>query len=176
MRRTFGIVLAILGLVVNSVVVNADETSDAKKAIQAQYNAHITAHHKKDAKALLAGYSKDYIGVSAGGTKRTYAQLEKEMGIVFTYLKTFKGTISIQKLTLKGNQATVVTKEHAEFSISNPQTQKTVELIVDETNEDVWAKSGKIWLKKASKNLTNKTKMDGKEVDVKAISMKKAKN
>ena len=146
----FGI-LTVLLLLLNPAMLMADATSDAKKAIQKQLDAYLLAHEKRDVKGVLAVYSKDYVGVSAGGTKREYPRVEQEMAMVMPMLRTFKEKISIEKISLKGNLATITVREHAEFSVQNPQSKKVVEVIVDEDNEEVWIKSGKVWLKKASK-------------------------
>ncbi len=143
-------------------ILRADATADAKTAIQSAYAKQTAAINKKDVQGVVAVYSPDYLAIGTNGRKnRTLAETKQQLAMLFTKGQNIKATQTIQKITVKGNQATVLVKEHAEFSLPDLQ-QKLHRLISNSNAEDIWVKSGKSnWLKKQSKTLSNKGTVDG---------------
>lgn len=141
----------------------ADATADAKKAIQAAYNAGNAATGKKDMNKMFANDSPDFVAVRNGQTI-TLAQAKAAVKQFFPAVKSIKDVSVVQKIKLKGNEATVTVKEHGDMVMANPQTKKTMKISVDSVSEDVWTKSGGAWLRKRSKSISEHVTSDGKPV------------
>ena len=165
-RRSTSASLALCTLLsVAPVAIRADAASDAKAAIQAVYNKETAAVNKKDVKGSLAIYAPDYVEIGLSGKKRSLAETKKQMQSLFEGQEKIKLKQTITKVTLAGNQATVLVKQHLEMTIVEPQTQTKLISTSDARVEDIWVKSGKSgWLKKQSKTLSEKATVDGKPV------------
>lgn len=163
-RRFTSASLALCTLIaIAPAAIRADATSDAKAAIQAAYNNETAAMIKKDVKGIVAVYASDYVEIEKDGKKSTLAELKQQMQQLFPSLRNVKATQSVSKVTLKGSQATVLSRQHLEATFINPQTKKNQSLVATANLEDLWVKSGKsTWLKKQSKVLTENQTLDGK--------------
>lgn len=159
--RHRSILLACL-LILGAASLLADATTDARKEIQDRYNRENGAAMKKDAEGLLAYTAPDYVHTDKKGNKMKLEQMRQMMPQLFAITSDIKAKTTITKITVKGKQAKVAVSEHAEMMMTNPQTQKQGKVVADSSSQDVWMKTGKGWMKKSSKTLTERATFDGK--------------
>lgn len=159
-RRAVPIVL-LLSLLACTVAASADKTADAKKAIQAAYNAENAAAARKDLKGIFASYAPDYVEVSQTGRTTTLTEEKTKARQALSLVKSAKANSVIQKIKLKGKQAVVSVKEHNELVVDNPRTGQPAKMVIDSVSEDTWTKSGKSRLKKRSKTISEKATANG---------------
>ncbi len=132
----------------------ADAASDARKNIQAFYDAESVAISKHDVNATFRSYAPDYVSINEKGEKKNLEQTKDAAKSVMISMKTLTITQKVQTLTLKkSNQATVVVKNHISgVTIGDAKTSQ--KMSGDETAEDLWIKTGSGWLRKRSKTLS----------------------
>lgn len=142
----------------------ADATSDARKAIQANYNADSAAAKRKDVNGLFAHTANDYVSTDTRGKKLTLADAKKGVPALFKAVKELDSVSKIKSIQLKGNTASVTVNESVTMKIVHPQSGFLTTLQVEETNADVWVKTAKGWMKKSSKTLKEKHMQDGQPI------------
>ena len=156
---------AILGcLVVTAAAapVLGDAAAEARKQIQAAYNREIAAAARKDASGVLANVTADYKSISANGQTVTADTLRQRLPIIFASAVSVKGTSTITKFALKGNQADVQVKEHGIIVLMNRQTKKRSKLEIHDLSRTLWVKTPSGWKKKLSRTISSKQSLDGK--------------
>lgn len=163
-RRLLVMVFSLCLLVSLAPLVRADATADARKAIQAGFDKENAGAAKKDVQEALAPYAPDFVRTSVDGKKITLAEMKKGLTQMFAGVQTIKGTAVIQKITLKGKEATVTVKLHREITLLNPQTKKSSVIAVDVIGDTVWANNGKGWQEKSGRELSRKVTLDGKPI------------
>ncbi len=151
-------------LAIAPAAIRADATSDAKTAIQTAYNKETAAMNRKDLKGIIAAYSSDYVQIEKGGKKSSLTELKPQLQAMLATIQNVKAIQTISKMTIKGNQATILAKQHLDATILGPEKKKLA-LSMTGNVEDIWVKTGKsTWLKKQSKVLSEKQTLDGKAV------------
>jgi ketosteroid isomerase-like protein len=164
MRRFFHLLVLCLLTCAASGVAQADATSDARKAIQAIYNKIDGAVARRDFKGAFASHAPDYYYIDAKGRKLTLAQLRRVTPRILDAMRTYKSKTTLQKLTLKGNTASVVSRDHTEATFVNPQTQKNARVVVDSVLHETWIKSKQGWLRKSARNVSSRQQLDGRVI------------
>jgi len=142
------------------------QSADAvKKEIQKLYDQQAKSWIALDQKALEDFYRKrtapDYAGV-ADGVKRSREQVIATIGPVVKSTKRMAGySIKVQKLSLKGNSATVTTVGKIDAEVLDRE-MKTHRVQLEQSAVTVWVKSKDGWRAKSSKITTLKRLIDGK--------------
>ena len=135
----------------------ADDTADAKKAIEANYAKIAEAMNNYDAKAVGSYYTPDFVEgpnrnvkVVPGGFQRGLPKLM----IVLRATKTHSTMKTVIKsISIKGNEATVTTESTGTVTMTEPHVHKTITTPgTTHTAEDVWIKKGNTWLCKYHNN------------------------
>ncbi len=165
--------LLALCLVYGQRVAWAEDAASVKKAIQAIYKKEIAATEKKDIKGIVAHYAPEYQETGIDGTTANVSQITTKLSQVLAMVKSIKIDATITKITVKGDKATVVTKATITMTAANPQTQKDMKLVLNETAEEQWQKKNGAWLEYRSKTLTAKQSVDGKEMPLVPPTAKK---
>jgi len=162
-RRFTSASLALCTLIaIAPAAIRADATSDAKAAIQAAYNKETAAMIKKDFKGIMSVYASDYVQIDKSGKKISLAELKPQLQAMVAVVQNVKATQIVSKVTVNGNRATVLSKQHLEATVLIPEKKKQA-LIMNASVEVLWVKTGKsTWLKKQSKVLTENQTLDGK--------------
>ncbi|MCX6379750.1 MAG: hypothetical protein NT023_09800 [Armatimonadetes bacterium] len=151
----------------------ADDTANAKKAIQTIYAKVASAAAKKDVKGMMAHLAPDYEEATLDGVTFKVATIKAKWEHAIQSVKAMKISTTITKLTLSGDKATVLNKATINMVGISPRNDKDVILISEGTSEEQWEKKGGIWLEKRSKNLTLKQTRDGKEVQASSKKFKR---
>ena len=164
MRRFFHLLALCLLTCAASGVAQADATSDARKAIQAIYNKVDQAVARRDFKGAFASHAADYYYIDAKGRKITLAQLRRVTPRIMDAMQSYKSKTTLQKLTLKGNTASVVSRDHTEATFVNPQTQKSSRVVVDSVLQESWIKTKQGWQRKWARNISSRQTLDGRAI------------
>ncbi|HZO87155.1 MAG TPA: nuclear transport factor 2 family protein [Chthonomonadaceae bacterium] len=162
-RRPVPIAMTLYAALALAPLATADATADARKAIQTAYNQANAAMARKDVNGGLAHFAPDFEAVTRNGKKIMLPQIRQQLQQI-TMMQSIRAKSTIQKFRLKGNQAVVTVKEHADLTGVNPQNKQKLTMSIDSVSEDTWVKSGKGWLQKRSKSLRETAKINGKPI------------
>ncbi len=154
---------AVMALSAFSLPMFADAVSDARKGIEGALKKSSIAAAKHDPAGLLATYSPDYVLVTKKGQTMTLAGLRQNVYQLTKAAKSMNIKDTIQKFRLKGNVATVLTKEDAVIVLSNAKTKHDTVIKSVSVTEDIWVKSGGGWLHRRSTQISSQTTMDGQK-------------
>lgn len=134
---------------------------DAKKEIQANYDAISKAFVTKDIDGLSKFYAPDFVAREKDGTttprERVIADFTRQMNM----LKEVSWVKKIVKLTQKGDEATVTVKGNFKGKMPG-QDGKSHPFTLQVTAEDVWVKGSAGWLLKSTLVLDRAATIDGK--------------
>src|ERR1700722_17111655 len=112
MRRWwFGIGLLAASLFCAGTV-RADAVSDARKAIQVQYDRSNSAAARKEIKGSMAIFTLDFVQVDRKGVEHDLPDVREHTLKVFELSTSITGTTAIQTITVSGSTATIRVKEH----------------------------------------------------------------
>lgn len=131
--------------------------SNARKAIQAQYEKLFACFGRKDANGMLSVYSPDYSTTNTKGRRQTLAEVSQQLPIVFGMAKSLHAVVVIRKLVVKGESAVATVKISARLTFVNPRTKTDTTNIQETTSEDQWIKGPKGWLMRSSRELSHGT-------------------
>ena len=143
----------------------ADAATDVKKTLQTIYNKRDVATQKKDVSGSLSTLAPDFVYVAKDGQKGDVKLLKRRLTPLFALMLEVKAKSDVQKLTVKGKQATATVKQHLEMLVVNPQTQQPQRFIANATSEDLWTKTGSGWLQKRMTTKTETAALDGRAIN-----------
>ena len=129
----------------------AQDVQTAQKAIQAQYDKRSAAALKKDIAGSLAINTSEFVSIGLKGDKRTIEQLKPEFKQVFEVIKSYSITTKITQCIVKGETATVSTREAVVVVTKSTQESES-------TSEDLWVKKNGQWLRTQNKLLSTRIK------------------
>jgi hypothetical protein len=161
LRVTASIGALALVLVVSA---RADSTADVQKNLQQIYNKRDAAREKKDIQGSLSALTPNFVFVSTDGQKGDAKLLKQKLSPLFAFMQSVKSKSDIQKLALKGKEATATVKQHLDMLVVDPQTQQPRKFSLDATSEDLWTKTPSGWLQKRLTTKTEKAMLDGKSI------------
>lgn len=162
MRHLFA-PITVLFLCAFTVCAFADETSVARKAIEASIKKTVAATEKKDAAGMVATYASDYTFVNRKkqtfGLKEVRGRVSQLVGVA----KSIKVKTEIKKFTLKGNSATLTIAEEATVIAFNQKRKRDSVYKTSSVVEEVWSKAGGTWLRRRGTQLTSTATLDGQK-------------
>ncbi len=140
----------------------ADATSDARKAIQAQYDKENAAAARKDVRTMLSIMSPDFVAVT-GGQQVTAPQMQQSLTQMFKLASNISGVTYIDKVALHGKTAVVLVHDRSALTLTNPRNpNQKARLVVESRDQDTWVRTAKGWLETRSKELSRKRTVNGK--------------
>ena len=162
--RVFAFTAALLLLGVLALPsARADATGEARKAIQAAYDKMNAALARKDVKGAFTVLTPDVEQITLDGRKFDAAQMRQQMTQALAAAKSVKSQTTVQKLTLKGGStAQVLVRSRVAIVLTDPQTNKPITFVGEETSQDTWIKTARGWLGKRSKTLSKKETVNGR--------------
>jgi ketosteroid isomerase-like protein len=144
------------GVCLFAVPVQADATSAARKAIQADFAQMDAAQRRKDFLAPLAFNAPGYVATTLTGNKLTTKDYREAIPVLQARTKSItmqKVKTTITSFTLQGNTATVTVSQETQISIPvNDHTQISRDVI---TRKTIWKKHGNQWLMERSFQLSD---------------------
>jgi ketosteroid isomerase-like protein len=143
--------------VASTPVARADQTSDARAAIQSAYNDQNAGYASQNVKAILSHTAPDF-AVLGGGRVVPKPMIAEGLTQVLTRMNGFHGhiqrTTSIEKIDVKGGQATVLTRVKVQVTGIDAHTGKPRTQGGGGTMKDVWARTKGQWLEKSEVKLS----------------------
>ncbi len=161
-KNGIAVLCAIAALILGGAAAHADPASDARKAIQAQYDASNAAAAKKNLKAYIAIYAPQFTRVDPKGKISDYKRIRQQMALKFSQTASVSGSTNVASVKLTGATATVHTTDHHVFAYSSPQSGSVQKLSLDVIADDTWTFSNGAWLLTGSKATSEKWFVDGK--------------
>src|SRR5690242_12724613 len=89
----------------------ADAASDARKAIQANYDSDNAAAKRRDAAGFLSHTSADFVSIAKNGKKQTLAETKRDLPGFFKATKELNAVSQIRSIQVKGSIANVTVFE-----------------------------------------------------------------
>jgi hypothetical protein len=166
--RTCSALFVAMAFTLLPVYSRADDAA-VRKELTALFSRFAAAFKKKDVKTALSFFAPEYSAKEMGRTV-TRADVEKQMNQAMANLKSIESlSWDIQKLTVKGNTATVEARETMNATVVDNlgnlgpkgQTHKIGDV---ERTRDVFVKTPQGWLLKQSETLSAQVTIDGKKL------------
>jgi hypothetical protein len=157
--------MKLLGLSVALLLVApvlAQDAATVKKTLQAQYNKEAAALMKKNVEAALSINTSDYTVTDIKGKSLSLAQIKQAFSQLTAISESIQLSSTVEKVTLKGNTAVVVTSDKSLFVLVNPQNGQKGKMEGTSRNEDLWVQKNGAWKRQKNKVLSNKTLLNGK--------------
>jgi ketosteroid isomerase-like protein len=167
MKKQISVGLFVIALTCLSVTVRAQDDSDVRKELEAQYKKLAEAHDRKDVKAILALKTSDFhtffpdgrIGDSKLMEEYTRNFLERNQ-------PPFDQRFTIQKLTVSDNKLIAVAEVLQELTRNQDLAGKRRKVETSVVQREIWAKTPEGWKLKSVDNVRDQKKfVDGKRVD-----------
>lgn len=122
------------------------QKADVRKEVQATFDRIMAGYKKKDAKAIAANYTPDFVLKNPSGATETRAALEKQWAQNFSRIKSVDvATLTPGTVTQKGNMAMTDYKIRMDMSVADPQGNKHVASMMGEGKATL-IKKGSTWL------------------------------
>jgi hypothetical protein len=137
-----------------------DPSLAARKEIQAIYDKENAAAAHKDIHGVFAEMAPDFSEVDDTGQKISLAEIKANLADLFSHATTVKGTTTIQKFRLIGRTAIVTTKSRDEMTVADPEGEQARTITIDDLSVDTWVRSGKVWLQKHSRDVSQSVHTD----------------
>jgi hypothetical protein len=155
----------------------ADAISDARKAIESAYARQSSAIEQGDIAGYLATLTKDFVSTDRAGLKETLRDKKAQLSGLKANSARIRRSVVVRSVSLSGDTAKVAARETLDADLvvkflkpvgrdrkRATLEQKRANLHAETTLEDTWIKVGGKWLRKASRALTEKKFLDGKEI------------
>jgi hypothetical protein len=140
------------------------QNSATKKAINAVYAKTMIWYKKKDMVSMLTVVSKDFVMTTTQGKKMTYAEMKNQMTEQIKMIDTItKASYKINKMSMKGKDVVADVTGYSTFKMKG-QDGKLHTYAVTVVSKDIWTKTPKGWMMKASTSVKEVVFQDGKKI------------
>jgi ketosteroid isomerase-like protein len=167
MKKQVSIALFIVAFTCLNAVVFAQDDSDIRKELDAQYKKLAEAHDRKDLKAIAALKTSDFHAIFVDGRVgdvRIMEQYSKQF--LETNQPPFNIRFTIQKLTVSENKLIAVTEVFQEAARFRDLEGKRRKVETSVNQREIWTKTSDGWKLKSVDNVRDmKRFVDGKRVD-----------
>lgn len=158
-----------LTLMTGACAISQADDAAVRKEIQAGYDKLCAAMKSKNIDGVMKMGTKDFSYTEKGQTMGG-EQMKQMMQQQFAAMKSCdKMVMKIDKLTVKGNTATVMSSSEGVMTIGGADG-KTHKMADKNTSKDTWVKTPEGWKCKNVTVLTDKMTMDGKPFDPSAMA------
>lgn len=140
----------------------ADPLSEARKAIQVQYDQANKAWERGDLEAYLACRTPNYVFTMADGRQLNLSEIRASRRRTLATCSKFRASSKITRIQLQGNRANVQVQEHFEMLAPGFWPGSKAPHKSDDTAQDTWVKTSQGWKKASSTNLTQSEENRGK--------------
>lgn len=145
---------------------HADTVEDVRKTIQASEDKENTAVAKKDINGAFSACAPDFKIYFKSPDNVIHPsdtnELKRQMQIVFKAVQAISVKNTVQKVTVKANEATVRMTGHTVMTLIGPKGGKSSTAVVDFVEEQVWLKTKNVWMRKSANVLSQTLIKDGK--------------
>ena len=171
MRKTklwvaLGFFLSACGSVVMTESALADTAqAEAQKAIRAIYDKRSAAIAEFDAEGAWSNHANGYISITTKGERITAAQSKENLQTLLDVAESISSHTIMQKITLKGDTATVLIRDSATVVFPDPKSEdKKGVFKATERAVDTWVKRKGLWLHTQNKTLSSFVTVNGKQI------------
>ena len=167
-QSVFMVSLACLSAVstVSVSFAHADTVEDARKTIQASEDKENAAVAKKDLNGAFSACAPDFKIYFKSPDNVIHPsdtnELKRQMQIVFKAIQAISVKNTVQKVTVKADEATVRMTGHTVMTLIGPKGGKSSTAVVDFVEDQVWVKTKSVWLRKSANVLSQSLIKDGK--------------
>lgn len=167
MKKQISLVLFVIALMCLNVPVHAQDDSDVRKELDAQYKKLAEAHDRKDLKAIVALKTSDFHTFFADGRVGDSKLMEQySQRFLERNQPPFNQRFTIQKLTVSDNKLIAVAEVLQELTRYQDLVGKRRKVDTSVVQREIWAKTPDGWKLKSVDNVRDqKTFVDGKRVD-----------
>lgn len=139
----------------------ADSPGEARRSVQAAYNSMSRAVMKKNVKGATAYMDPEYVQINADDSQVTRDEIVDMLKEAFPIIKSVRASTRVQKISLKGNEATVLTKTVGRIIAVEPRTQQALGVDVSDVSREFWVKEGRGWILKRARVLKGGASLNG---------------
>lgn len=155
-----GFSLFAAALAVASFAAMADDASEARRAIEAEYTRLGTAIGGKDLDAIRAIHAPEYRELQLDGSERDLAAVMAAWQGALAAMLDPSLRVEIDSIDFDANEATVATRLTLSFATS-PTPSAKASIRIEATNRDVWTKASGTWKLRRSDPILAKIWADG---------------
>lgn len=167
MKKLMSLLLFVIALMFLNVSVHAQDDTDVKKELEAQYKKLAEAHDRKDLKAILALKTSDFHSFFPDGRIGDSKLMEEySRNFLERNQPPFDQRFTIQKLTVSQNKLIAVAEVLQELARYRDLEGKRRKVETSVVQREIWAKTPEGWKLKSVDNVRDqKTFVDGKRID-----------
>jgi ketosteroid isomerase-like protein len=167
MKNKISVVLFVVALMWLVVPVHAQDDTDVRKELEAQYKKLTEAHDRKDLKAILALKTSDFHAFFTDGRVGDSKLMEQySRDFLERNQPPFNFRFTIQKLMVSYNKLIAVAEVFQEGARYQDLEGKRRKVETSVMQREIWAKTSEGWKLKSVDNVREQKKfVDGKRVD-----------
>ena len=166
MKKRILVVLSVFTLMFLNVLVHAQDDSDVRKELEAQYKKLSEANDRKDLKAVMALRTSDFHTFFTDGRVGDSKLMEQYSKDFFERNQSVHSRFTIQKLTVSYNKLIAVAEVFQEVTRYQDLAGKRRKVETSVIQREIWAKTAEGWKIKSVDNVRDQKKfVDGKRVD-----------
>ena len=158
---------ALLLLLLNPIATAAQDDSEVRKELEAQYQKLAEAHDRKDLKAILALKTADFHAIFPDGKVGDCKTMEQySQQFLENNQPPYNMRITIQKLTVSENKLIAVAEVFQEATRYRDLEGQRRKVDTSVLQRETWAKTADGWKLKSVDNVHDQKRfVDGKRVD-----------
>ena len=167
MKKQISVFLFVVALMCLNVPVHAQDDTDVRKELEAQYKKLAEAHDRKDLRAIIGLKTSDFHVLFTDGRvgdSKLMEQYSREF--LERNQPPFNLRFTIQKLTVSYNKLIAVAEVFQEAARYQDLAGKRRKVETSVIQREIWAKTPEGWKLKSVDNVRDQKKfVDGKRVD-----------
>lgn len=160
--RILSLSCRVLLLTLGASCAQALPASDPQQAIPAAYAQMDAAIAQKNINGFFVFHHPQYVATNEKGVHKDTAQERRQLTNIFRSAQTMSLKTTVQKITVKGKEATAEVTQAMTATALDGHTGKKSTLDAKESDRDLWVKTAKGWQLKSVLNLSDSFTVDGK--------------
>ena len=153
-------------------LISSSASADAKstrKALEQQHTRYWKWTEDQEYKRVMTVITPDFSFRDSNGRALTRQMIERAARMPKTRLSgTRKSSTKIERLSIKGKQATIISSQHFESNYKLPPRNEAHKMVSDSTQREQWILSSGTWKMKSGETLKHILFLDGLKVGSKS--------
>lgn len=129
---------------------------DARKSIQAIYDARVAAYQRHDVSGILAAYLPQFTLEDLSRMTLRLPRLKQSLEALVPHVISTRMNTRIRKFQQQADTATVVAQHHRDMRILDPHTGLASHIVDDTVTQDTWVRTSYGWMERRSRELSRK--------------------
>lgn len=134
---------------------------DPRREIQEALRRSDDSLHRKDIRGYMVGFTPDFHGESINGDRYDRNQAKQNLIKSLSSAQSMKASTKVKSITLTGQRAVVVSREHTALMILGRRTHRLHTLVFDGLWRGIWVDTKAGWEEQSEKQLTSTVTTDG---------------